>query len=60
MGRNKVKPMSVTFPADTLERLLQTCEDTGQSKHGFIVKAVEAALYNNYPNKGGKNESKAR
>lgn len=52
--------MSVTFPADTLERLLQTCEDTGQSKHGFIVKAVEAALYNNYPNKGGKNESKAR
>lgn len=48
MGKNKVPPISVRFPADTLERLLQTCEDTGQSKHGFIVKAVEAAIYNYY------------
>ena len=60
MGKNRVPPISVRLPADTYQKFLHTCEDTGQSKHGFIVKAVEAALYNYHQQIGEKHESKTR
>lgn len=50
MGRNKVKAVTIVPTQQLLEDLNAYAETKGKSRHGIILKAIEAYIYGYNPN----------